>query len=261
MSKREQYCQEIEKLLEIRYATGTQAYKRDVRITVTGIVVHSIGVAQPSVDVMHSRMNAEGDRWAVHALMNNKRIVLTLPWNTRPWACGSGRIGSYNVNRFQFEICEPAGHTYSGGQMIGYDAAKNAAWFGEMYDLLVKFLVFLCVKFGLTADKICDHAEAYKAGYGSNHSDVGQWFPKHGKSMSGLRTDVQKILNEKEAPVVAENKTPDNTPAAWAEDAVDWAVKNTILVGDDKGNLQLRAPLTREQFCVMLYRYHAKNNG
>ena len=198
MTKRELYCQEIERLLEVRYATQTQAYIRNVQIPVTGIVVHSIGVAQPSVDVMHSRMNAEGDRWAVHALMNNERILLTLPWNTRSWGCGSGSKGSYNSSRFQFEICEPAGHTYNGGTMVGYDAEKNAAWFGQMYTLLTKWLVFLSVRFGLSVGQICDHAEAHQAGYASNHSDVGHWLPRHGKSMDQLRAEVTAILNEKE---------------------------------------------------------------
>ena len=104
MNRREQYIREIEGLLEVRFAQRTQAFIRNVRIPVDGIVVHSIGVAQPSVDVMYNRMNAEGDRWAVHALMNNERILLTLPWDVRCWGCGGGSHGSYNNSRFQFEI-------------------------------------------------------------------------------------------------------------------------------------------------------------
>ena len=67
-----------------------------------------------------------------------------------------------------------------------------------MYALLTKWLVFLCVRFGLSAERICDHAEAFREGYASNHSDVGQWFPRHGKSMAGLRAEVLTILNERE---------------------------------------------------------------
>ena len=48
----------------------------------------------------------------------------------------------------------------------------------------------------------------------------------------------------------------DNAPAAWSKDAVNWALENRLLLGDSNGNLMLRENLTREQFCVMLKRYH-----
>ena len=46
----------------------------------------------------------------------------------------------------------------------------------------------------------------------------------------------------------------DNTPVEWAKDAVDWAVKNGVLKGDDKGNYALHSNLTVERFLVFLYR-------
>ena len=48
----------------------------------------------------------------------------------------------------------------------------------------------------------------------------------------------------------------DNAPAAGSNDAVNWALENRLLLGDSNGNLKLRENLTREQFCVMLKRYH-----
>lgn len=48
----------------------------------------------------------------------------------------------------------------------------------------------------------------------------------------------------------------DNAPAAWSKEAVNWALENRLLLGDSNGNLKLRENLTREQFCVMLKRYH-----
>ena len=45
-------------------------------------------------------------------------------------------------------------------------------------------------------------------------------------------------------------------PAAWSKDAVNWALENHLLLGDTNGNLKLRENLSREQFCVMLKRYH-----
>ena len=49
----------------------------------------------------------------------------------------------------------------------------------------------------------------------------------------------------------------DSTPSKWAKDAVEWAVDNGIMVGSGD-DLMLRQPVTREQFCVMLYRFFNK---
>ncbi len=51
-----------------------------------------------------------------------------------------------------------------------------------------------------------------------------------------------------------EEKTMDNTPDKYAEKAVEWAQKNGILKGDDKGDLRLHEGITRQDAVVMLYR-------
>ena len=47
----------------------------------------------------------------------------------------------------------------------------------------------------------------------------------------------------------------DNTPDIWAKEAVDWAIKNKILFGDETGNYKLRSNCTRQEIIVMLHRY------
>ena len=47
----------------------------------------------------------------------------------------------------------------------------------------------------------------------------------------------------------------DNTPAAYAAEAVQWARENGILFGDQSGDLKLRTPVTREQAITFLYRF------
>lgn len=53
-----------------------------------------------------------------------------------------------------------------------------------------------------------------------------------------------------------ENKVEekDNIPADWAKEAVDWAVSEGLMKGDQYGNLKLHDTVTREQLCVFLYR-------
>ena len=49
----------------------------------------------------------------------------------------------------------------------------------------------------------------------------------------------------------------DNTASAWAADAVKWCVDNKILLGDDKGDLMLHQPMTREQACLVAQRLYS----
>lgn len=200
MTKAENIHAEIAAMIEVKYATKNPAYASGRTITPTGCVNHSVGVAQPSADVFVNTMNQSGATWGVHAILGDfhkgpGRIILVMPFNRRPWGCGAGGKGSYNNSRVQWEVCEPRGHTYAGGTMIGYDVKANEDYFARMWALLVKFNVYVALECGYDASAISDHAEAHAAGMGSNHSDMGHWLPKHGKSMNDLRAEVKAILD------------------------------------------------------------------
>lgn len=47
----------------------------------------------------------------------------------------------------------------------------------------------------------------------------------------------------------------DNTPAPAHKEGVEWALEHGILAGNAQGELMLSQPLTRQQFCTMLYRF------
>ena len=190
----------VEAHLEVRYATNNGAYKSGRKIKAGGDVNHSFGCAQPNVEVAYSIMDKSSAGWGVNAILGDfhkgeGRILLTLPLDARPWGCGSGTKGSWNNFRIQWEVLEPSGHTYAGGTMIGYDVAKNEAYFQRMWKMLVAWNVYVAHKMGFGPEGISDHAESHKAGYGSNHADMGQWLPKHGKSMDCLRAEVRNILD------------------------------------------------------------------
>lgn len=70
--------------------------------------------------------------------------------------------------------------------------------------------------------------------------------------------DARDYNKEEESPVKneVEEKVTDSIPSDWAKDGVDWATSNGIMLGDGAGDLMLHSPITREQFCVMLKRYH-----
>ena len=230
--------------------TENACYKAGRKITVKGIMVHSTGANNPNLkryvgpDDGLLGKNQYGNHWntyhpggrevCVHAFIGKLAdgtiaTYQTLPWNHRGWHAG----GSANNTHIGFEICE--------------DGLSDYAYFKKVYREAVELCAYLCKEYGLTEQNIICHSEGYKQGVASNHGDVMHWFPKHGKSMDTFRADVKKALQKE---VIKLDNTPDN----WAKEAVDWAVKNKILLGDDKGNLKLRANCTRQEMIVFLHR-------
>lgn len=116
-----------------------------------------------------------------------------MPWNYRPWGCGSGSKGSCNDYWIQFEICEDGLNDKNYFEAVYKEACELTAYLCRIYDLNplgtvtyngVKVPVILC------------HQDSYKLGLGSNHSDVYHWFNKYGKTMDDVRKDVDNILKE-----------------------------------------------------------------
>lgn len=288
----------VEAHMETRYATKNGAYKSGRRISdPSGSVNHSVGCAQPSVEVFYGLMNDPDAGWGVNAILGDfhkgeGRILVTMPLNARPWGCGKGKKGSWNNSHIQWEVCEPAGHTYSGGTMIAYDVKKNQPYFDRMWKMLVAWNVYCVVKLGIPVSGIADHAESHEAGYGSNHCDMGQWLPKHGKSMDKLRAEVQAIIDyvepapepdpvpEPEEPIINNTEEEeemtqdqfnnmlantlsglrDNDSSKCSEEARAWAVENGLFVGngskiEGKPNMMWQAPLTREELALVLHRF------
>jgi N-acetyl-anhydromuramyl-L-alanine amidase AmpD len=61
--------------------------------------------------------------------------------------------------------------------------------------------------------------------------------------------DFKKKIVEEEKPMVL-----DNTPDAYAKEAIDWAIKQGILKGTEDGNYKLHSNITRQEMLVFLHR-------
>lgn len=181
-----------------RYMTKNRCYTGATKIKVEKLVLHSLGVAQPNANVLINQWDSATAGVSIHAFVMDNQVIQTLPWDYRAWHVGKGNKGSYNNCAIGVEICEPAGHKYNGGTMIGYDIKKNATYFEKVYNNAVELFAMLCNEFKLDPKKdILCHCEVHKLGYGSNHADVMQWFPKHGKSMDAFRSDVVAQMKKK----------------------------------------------------------------
>lgn len=211
--------------------TNSTCYKGTSTMQVKGVLWHSTGANNPllsryvqptdgasdydemikllgknkyGTDWNHTKQNAGLNCWIGKLADGSVTTVQTMPWNYRPWGCGSGSKGSCNTGWIQFEICE--------------DALTDKNYFNSVYQEAVELTAYLCTLYGLnpkgttvlngvTVPVILCHADSYQLGLGSNHGDVLHWFNKYGKTMDDVRNDVAALMGSN-----IEDSTP--TPVA-----------------------------------------------
>lgn len=213
--------------------TENGCYKTGRTIRPRGVMVHSTGANNPYLrryvqpaasDPGREELlaalgtNQNANHWnrpgldaCVHGFVGrladgSVAAVQTLPWNHRGWHAGTGTSGrSANDTHISFEMCE--------------DGLTNPAYFKQAYQTAVELTAMLCREYGL--DPLADgvvicHQDGYRRGVASNHGDVYNWFPKHGKSMDDFRADVARAINnEQEDDDMPTYKTLNDVPAGF----------------------------------------------
>ena len=223
--------------------TQSTCYKGTNKMTVKGVLWHSTGANNPTLkryvqpsdskpaedtynktkwlqvlgtnsnknDWNHIDRQAGLNCWIGKLADGTVTTVQTMPWDYKPWGCGSGSKGSCNNGWIQFEICE--------------DGLTDKTYFDKVYKEACELTAYLCNMYnidphgtvtvnGVKVPTILCHADSYKLGLGSNHGDVNHWFPKHGKSMATVRDDVAKLLENKTPTVAPEQPSKPATPEA-----------------------------------------------
>ena len=183
--------------------TKNPCYTAGRKITVKGLMLHSVGCPQPNASVFIKNWNTPSYGTAcVHGFIdgNDGTVYQTLPWNHRGWHCASGPKGSGNNTHIGVEMCEPASIRYTGGSSftcLNLSAARASV--KKTYEAAVDLFAYLCKLYGLnpTADGvIISHREGHTRGIASNHGD-----PEHlwnglgmGYTMNTFRKDVKERM-------------------------------------------------------------------
>ena len=195
----------IEIFLEKNPCYGANMSNADDRYTTfqrrgpLGLVLHSVGCAQPSAEVFVKKWNSTSyDRACVHAFIdaNTGTVYQCMPWNFRAWHVG----GSANNTHIGVEMCEPSAIKYTtGAKFTIKDKEKAFRQCETAYKSAVELFAMLCNKYRLDPLKdgvILSHNECGKRGIGSGHVD-----PEHlwsglgiGYTMDGFRNDVKKAM-------------------------------------------------------------------
>lgn len=198
--------------------TNSTCYKGTRTMDIKGVLWHSTGANNPNLkrfvqpsddasdrkewlellgenkyknDWNHISHQAGLNCWIGKLADGTVTTVQTMPWDFRPWGCGSGKNGSCNNGWIQFEICE--------------DGLTDKTYFEKVYKEACEITAYLCKLYNLDPKGTVDyngkkvpvilcHADSYDLGMGSNHGDINHWFPKFGKSMATARTDVAALM-------------------------------------------------------------------
>lgn len=206
--------------------TTSLCYKNTRKMTIKGILWHSTGANNPDLkryvqpsdnapdreywlkllgknkygnDWNHTSREAGMNCWIGKLADGTVTTVQTMPWDYRPWGCGSGKNGSCNSGWIQFEICE--------------DNMNDKQYFKKVYDEACEITAYLCRMFNLDphgysnlgkikVPVILCHADSYDLGLGNNHGDVYSWFKRHGKDMNDVRNDVAALMKSIDSEIV-----------------------------------------------------------
>ena len=140
------------------------------------------------------------------------------------------------------------------------DSKAPYAFKDVVYEKLIQLCTDICKRNGKTrllwlGDK--DKTLGYTPAPDEMVLTVHRWFANKSCPGDWMYARMGDLAEKVTAALDGQTQAPlDNTPAAWSKDAVNWALENRLLLGDANGDLKLRENLTREQFCVMLKRYH-----
>ena len=232
--------------------TNSTCYKQTRSMDIKGVLWHSTGANNPNLkryvqpndnDQNYQKLinligkNASGNDWnhiELQAGLNawvgkladgTITSIQTMPWNYRPWGCGSGPAGSCNDGWIQFEICEDNLSDKNYFNAVYKEACELTAYLCQMYKLNPKGTVNFNHK---NVPIILCHQDSSRLGLGSNHADVLHWFGRFGKSMDNVRNDVYEIM------VNSSNKDTDIKPSI--NNNIQTLTYNRILRKGSSGN-------------------------
>ena len=177
--------------------TKNPCYKAGRKITVKGLMLHSVGCPQPRASVFINSWNTASYRNAcVHGFIDalDGTVYQTLPWNHRGWHGG----GDVNNTHIGVEMCEPACIRYTGGSSFTCSDMETAkACVKRTYEIAVELFAMLCKQYRLNPlTDIISHKEGHTRGIASNHGD-----PEHlwnglnmGYTMDTFRKAVKNAM-------------------------------------------------------------------
>ena len=197
----------------------------------------------------------------IYSLERDGEKLLSPHFRVREFACRDG-ADTVKVDTALVELLERIRAAAGGAVTVnsGYrTSAYNAKVGGARYSQHLRGTAADIVVAGASPLLVGQMAEHYLGGRGGigvyqtfTHVDTrtgrARWDQRSGREMAVSGWPGWQ-------PEKKEEEAMDNTPSAYAAEAVAWAVENGLLQGDGGGDLMLRQPVTRQQLAAILYRF------
>lgn len=186
------------KLVE-RFLTENPCFTDKRSITVKGLMLSTVGCAQPSAKVItHNANRRNYTKGCAHAYIDasDGTIYQTLPWTTR----GSYAGGKANDTHIGVVMCEPGEIRYwrPGVFELAGDPVKANAAVNRTYKAAVELFSQLCYQYMLDPMKdICSIQEGRADGISNGKGDPEVlWIGlKTGYTMTTFRSDVKNAVD------------------------------------------------------------------
>ena len=208
-----------------------------------GIMLHSVGCAQPSAAVFARSFNQYqpgGQSVCVHAVAQaDGTVYQLLPWEMRGWHCG----GSANSTHIGVEMTEPS---------TGMTRSEAAEQVAGTYHTAVELFAALCKQYGLDPAQdgvIIGHAEGHRRGVASNHADPELLWRTYdmGYTMDGFRRDVAEAMAKEDREEVPDMPRYDSVAEMpqWARADAQRLIDRGALQGNTDGKLDVSEDMLR----------------
>ncbi len=177
-----------------KFVIKNPCYKNGRTIEPKGVMLHSVGVAQPDPLVLVNKFDNENIEVCVHGFIGKERAYQIMPWNRRAWHCG----GSGNNTHIGIEMTEPSTINYTGGSTwTDRNPIETREFIQSTYKNAVELFAIICKEYELNPlldGVVISHSEGCKRGIASNHADVEHIWSKFGFSMDQFRIDINEKM-------------------------------------------------------------------
>lgn len=199
-----------------KFVTKNECYIYNAPLTVKGLMLHSVGVQQPSAEVFARNWNTfrpNGVQVCVHEFIdtNTGDSYQILPFDRQAWHCA----GAMNRTHLGIEMCESETIRYT-RTPYSTNPEKARAQAAIAYNAAVNRFAELCIQFKLNPLEpgvIVSHKEGHEMGKASDHGDPDMYWKaiKAPYTMDGFRksvkakVDILKGITTNVTPVVVSN--------------------------------------------------------
>lgn len=171
---------------------------------------------------------------SAHYFVDDHEVYCSVPDLTIAWAVGGKKWADCektgggklygavtNSNSISIELCDTRGDGVYGASE---ETLENAAELARM----------LMEKYSIPLENVVRHFDV-----------TGKHCPAYMMDEAAWQAFKDRLASP----------SLDNTPSPAHKEGVRWCVEQGILTGNQQGDLMLSQPITRQQFCTMLYRY------